>query len=186
LPDRILLVRHGRSSHPHQGWANHRAFGEWQAAYDRAGLATGERPPDELRAEAVSAFVVSSDISRAHQSATLLGQPVVTSELLRETALIIPRCGGVPLPFPLWSLVIGARWAWGDWRRHPHATAERVRATAAARWLAALEHSRVIAVTHGAVRRYIADAFLADGWVVKYPPRRKWAPWSVWVVERQS
>jgi broad specificity phosphatase PhoE len=82
----------------------------------------------------------------------------------------------------LWALIIGLRWQFG---REKSADVDRARG--AVRWLASLaaERGDVVAVTHGAVRRIIADAFLADGWRVVHPPKRKWAHWSVWEITRE-
>jgi len=160
---------------------DHSGFAKWMEAYDLAGLAAGEAPPPELRELASRALVVSSDTVRARLSAELLATNVVTSPLLREVALVIPKCGGLRLPMPLWALVIGLRFTYGT-----HKAEELNRARDAARWLAALaaEHGDVVAVTHGAMRRYLAEAFVADGWRAVYPRKRKWAAWSVWQIVR--
>jgi broad specificity phosphatase PhoE len=82
----------------------------------------------------------------------------------------------------IWALAIGLRMALGA------VPGERERAGEAARWLASLtaEHRTVLAVTHGAVRRYIADALLADGWTCRYPRKQKWAHWSAWELTRAT
>ncbi len=159
---------------------DHAGCAKWLEAYDLAGLAEGEAPPPELRELASHALVVSSDIVRARLSAELLAPDVVLSPHLRELELVVPRFGGLRLPMPLWALLIGLRWQYGAKNE-----TELHRARDAARLLASLaaEHGDVVAVTHGAVRRSIADALVADGWRVIYPPKRKWAPWSAWEVE---
>jgi hypothetical protein len=84
-------VRHGRSAHAERTWLDHAGCAKWLEAYDLAGLAAGEAPPPDVRELASRAFVVSSDIVRARLSAELLAPDVVTSPLLRETQLLIPR-----------------------------------------------------------------------------------------------
>ncbi len=108
---------------------------------------------------------------------------MITSPLLREVELAVPKCGGLRLPMALWAVIVGMHFHYGATKRE-----ELTRAREAARWLASLspQHGDVIAVTHGAVRRYIADAFVADGWRVVYPRKKKWAPWSAWEIVRND
>lgn len=149
-------------------------------AYDAAGLLESEAPPAELRALAQRSYVVASDIVRARRSAELLTPTVVLSPLLRETELVIPKCGGLRLPMRVWALVVGLRWALVP------VAGERERAAEAARWLALLaaQQGDVVAITHGAVRKLIANALLADGWTCRHPRRGKWTHWSVWELTR--
>jgi broad specificity phosphatase PhoE len=176
LSPRIVLVRHGRSAHVARAAVDRAGFLRWMEAYDLAGLIEQEAPPDELRALASDAYVVSSDIVRARLSAELLTPDVALSPLLRETQLVIPGFGGLRLPMRVWALAIGLRMALGA------VPGERERAADAARWLVSLaaQHGTVLAVTHGAVRRYIADALIADGWNCRYPRRQKWSHWGAW------
>lgn len=165
---------------------DHHGFARWNEAYDRAGILDGEQPPEELRVLAPDALVVASDMVRAQQSAALLAARFTTSPLLREVRLVVPACGGWRLPFALWALVVGVRWAWGRRRSDPAFADDIARADEAAAWLESLanEHGTVIAVTHGAVRRYLADALAARGWIVTLPRKRTWAPWSAWSATR--
>jgi hypothetical protein len=57
-------------------------------------------------------------------------------------------------------------------------------AAAAAEWLVgqATTHGSVLAVTHGAIRRYIAAELIVRGW--RGPDRRPLAPWSAWTLQR--
>ncbi|MFP5246887.1 MAG: hypothetical protein ACLGH0_09350 [Thermoanaerobaculia bacterium] len=175
MPPRIVLIRHGESAHVLRERVDRDGFLRWLETYDLAGLAEGEAPPSSLRS--IEGHVVASDIRRAHESALMLAANVVTSPLLREVELDVPRCGGLRLPMSLWGLVVGLRWKFGA--RHG-----LERAREAARWLASLaeEHGTVVAVTHGAMRRLIADALVEDGWTCAYPEKRKWATWSAWTL----
>jgi broad specificity phosphatase PhoE len=186
---RILLVRHGRSAHVHRaGWIDHRGFARWHSAYELAGLTSGELPPPALRELAASAdAIVASDILRARESALLVAneRPVTTSELLREVDLIVPRCGGLRLPMRVWGLVIGARWLYARRRSDALLAESDARAEEAAVWLEGESRAAtVLALTHGAVRRLIADALIARGWSCAYPRRDKWGHWSVWEMSR--
>ena len=183
--ERIILVRHGRSAHEQSGWLDADGLHAWRAAYDAAGLAPGQAPPPALRALAAECrCIVASDLARAVESAALLapGAEILQSPLLRETPLPIPALGRLRLSFALWGLMVGFVWL-RDMRRPDagsHAEA-RARAREAARWLATLasRDGPVIAVTHGAFRRYVADALEADGWR-RTAARRRWHLWSAW------
>jgi broad specificity phosphatase PhoE len=189
LTSRILLVRHGRSAHVHDpGWVDAADVRRWRAAYDEAAIAVDDRPPAALVAEAARAAVVAaSDAPRAVASAERIarGRPIVTSPLLRETALEIPRW--LPLRWPLaaWEAAIHLQWAWRILRGTDAPAAELERAAEAAAWLA--DHARdgatVLAVTHGVFRRLLARQLLAEGCIAE-PGRRSYRPWSVWGFRR--
>jgi len=162
-------------------WHTHHSFAGWLDRYDLAGLAKEERPPDELRMLVQRArVIVASDMVRAEESAALLAgnREVIPSPLLREAKLEIPECFGLRLPLVLWGPLIGLRWK----RSRPKPDAKR--GGEAAAWLASLarEHGTVAAITHGAIRRTIADALIADGWSCSLPKRNSWREWSVWEV----
>jgi broad specificity phosphatase PhoE len=188
---KITLVRHGRSSHVDTGWLNRDAVEAWLRAYDTAGLAANELPPPELRTIATKAgLIVASDLPRAIESATLLsaGREIVQSPLLRETSLEIPGMAGLRLPISAWGLVIGLHWMMKS--RAALVSKEkpvRERGRDAARWLTALamEHESVIAVTHGAFRRFLADALVANGWAPT-PGRQRFHHWSAWEFKREA
>lgn len=159
----------------------HRSFAGWLDRYDRAGLAQGERPPDALRMMVQRAqVIVASDMIRAEESAALLAgdREVIPSPLLREAKLEIPACFGLRLPLFLWGPIIGLRW------KRSRVKPDAKRGGEAAAWLASLarEHGTVAAITHGAIRRTIADALLADQWTCALPKRDAWREWSVWDV----
>jgi broad specificity phosphatase PhoE len=134
--------------------------------------------------------VVSSPMLRARETAKLLapGREIVESELLREVEMIVPAVGGLRLPFAIWGPLIGFRWAYGRWRSEPACAPDCERAEAAAAWLAGVAEERgpVLAVTHGAMRRLIADALLASGWACAYPKKGRWSTWSAWELTGRS
>jgi broad specificity phosphatase PhoE len=182
---KIVLVRHGRSAHVQAGWLDAAALHGWLTAYDAAGLAPDQAAPTALRELALTAGrIVTSDLPRAVESAALLapGVEILQSPLLREPPLHIPALGRLRLSFALWGLVIGLVWLRDLRRPDERSHAEpRARAREAARWLAALAetHDPVLVVTHGAFRRYLADALEGSGWR-RAPVRRRWHPWSAW------
>jgi broad specificity phosphatase PhoE len=188
---KIILVRHGRSSHVDTGWLNRDAVEAWLRAYDIAGLAPNEVPPEPLLTIAKRAgLIVASDLPRAIESATLLnpGLEIVQSPLLRETSLEIPGMAGLRLPITAWGLVIGLHWMMKS--RAALVVKEkpvRERGRDAARWLTdlATTHDSVIAVTHGAFRRFLADALVANGWTPT-PGKQRFHHWSAWEFKREG
>ncbi len=179
MPRRIVLVRHGRSGHVHSGLLDAAQFRRWRDAYEAAGIAPDETPPAELQATAAAANVLAaSDAPRAIASAALLApaRPIVTSPLLRELELPPPNLGPLRLPLIGWALAIGFRSL-----LHAVAPEEAERARAAAQWLAEIagEGGTVVAVTHGSVRRLIAQELRKLGWSVD-TGRRGIHHWSAW------
>jgi broad specificity phosphatase PhoE len=132
--------------------------------------------------------IVASDLPRAVESAALLAPHAAVdhSPLLRETPLPIPALGRVQLPLAMWGLLIGVRWL-RDMRRAARDThvAPRERSEQAAQWLDALAdaHGSVLVVTHGAFRRYLADALESRGWR-RASARRRFHHWSAWELTR--
>src|SRR4051812_44820390 len=95
MTSRIILVRHGHSSHTASpGWIDAIGVSQWREAYDAAGILSDSAPPAALVAAASAAdCVLASDLPRAVASAERLapGRSVRTSELLREMTLEVPR-----------------------------------------------------------------------------------------------
>ena len=183
---RLLLIRHGRSSHEHRdGWVDARGVERWRDLYDAAGIADDDVPPAALRAEIERAgVVVASDLARAVASAKRLvaaDREIVVSPLVAEAGLAIPRLSGLRLPMTAWGAVIHLRWlaeiAAGT---HPRRS-ELERATEAARWLETLadEHGTVAVVTHGVFRGLLARRLRASGWR-SGPGGRSYRHWSAW------
>lgn len=184
---RILLVRHGRSSHVHSGWADASGFRSWRAAYEAAGIMDAERPPTSLLRMASDArLVVASDAPRALESARLLARDgeVTVSPLLRELDLQGPRLGGLRLPLRAWAVAVGVRMLVMKLRGGYPSPAEAARVNEAAEWLEGLaaSDSTIVAVTHASFRRQIANRLVRSGWRSEARPSA--SHWSVWPLVR--
>ncbi|HYW30949.1 MAG TPA: histidine phosphatase family protein [Gemmatimonas sp.] len=182
---RIVLVRHGPSSHVNPAWMNAREFREWRAAYEAAGIREGEVAPASLAALAVQAdMIVASDSLRTVETARMLanGREVITSPLLRELALQGPELRGVSLPFHSWALAVGSRILWLKLRNQYPAAADAARIASAEQWIGTLapQHQCVPVVTHASIRRQLWRRLLQSGWRPE-PGRRTMAPWSAWI-----
>jgi broad specificity phosphatase PhoE len=186
-PARIILVRHGRSTHPVAGWFDTDGLHRWFAAYDAAGIVADDEPPEELRTLASSAdLVVASDLRRAIESAHRIapGVSIQTSALLREVPLRIARFR-FPLPILGWALAVGTGAALRRLRRAPMPADIVAQATDAAEWLGALaeRHGTVVAVTHSMIRGQVASALIAAHWR-RDPGGGRHAHWSAWSFTR--
>ena len=185
---RILLVRHGRSAHIHDGrWMRGAGVHAFEDAYDVAGILDDDAPPSELIDAAAGAHVIAaSDLPRAIASARRLvpaREPEVTS-LLREIRLEPP--GWMPhLPIEIWDVISHLQWSYRLLRGASHDSVRR--AGEAAAWLAsrAADPSTVVAVTHGGFRRIVANRLEANGWRAG-SERRSYANWSVWSYSRDG
>jgi broad specificity phosphatase PhoE len=179
---RILLVRHGRSAHVHDGrWMRGAGVHAFEDAYDAASILDGDAPPPELITIAATASVIAaSDLPRAIASAERIAptrRPDVTP-LLREFRLEpwpwLPR-----LPIQAWDAISYMQWSYRLRRNFPHDA--MTRASDAAEWLVhrTADRGTLVAVTHGGFRRLIANRLEARGWRAG-PERRSYENWSVW------
>jgi broad specificity phosphatase PhoE len=179
---RILLVRHARSSHVHDGsWMRASGVGTYEDAYDAAGIHDESHPPDELRRIAEGATLASSDMKRAIASIERLapGRPYEVSPLLREIRLEPPTWLPLRLPLVAWDVMCAAQWTYRLRTGAEHDFVHRARE--AVDWLARLrsESDTVVAVTHGGFRRILEVTLIARGWNATRE-RRAWDNWSVW------
>jgi broad specificity phosphatase PhoE len=180
---RVLLVRHGRSAHVHDGhWTTPSGVAEFERAYDAAGIREDDPPPHALVSVArEAAMVASSNLARAVESARRIadGRPVVVSELLREVTLEPPLWLPLPLPIQIWEAMNHAQWSYRLLLRVDHEHTRRARA--AAQWLMQLVPAGAtgVVVTHGSFRRVLARQLLAAGWR-SASARRSYQHWSVW------
>lgn len=182
MASRILLVRHGHSSHVHDGrWMPASGVGKYEDAYDAVGIREDSRPSGDLLKLAADATLVSSDMTRAIASIERLaqGRRYQVSPLLREIRLEPPLWLPGRLPIEAWDAMSALQWTWrlrvgaeNDFVRRAHQAAD---------WLAQLDAAAetILAVTHGGFRRIVEAALVARGWKATRE-RRAWDNWSVW------
>jgi broad specificity phosphatase PhoE len=182
----IVLVRHGPTAHRHGGGlVNRDGILKWRESYDAAGIAADQPPAPLMHFASEATYVIASDLARAVMSAERLApaRKIITSELLRETPLDIPRWP-TRLPVGAWDGLVHLCWSYRILRGTDILDAERARAAAAAKWLAALvaDRSTALVVTHGVFRRLLARQLLTRGW--SSAGRRggyaHWSSWSFW------
>ena len=182
MATRILLVRHGRSSHVHDGrWMPASGVSGYEDAYDAAGIRDDSQPSGELLRIAAGATLASSDMRRAIASVERLaaGRAFSVTPLLREIRLEPPTWLPGRLPIEVWDAMSALQWTY---RLRTGAENDFVRrAHQAADWLMQLDGAAesILAVTHGGFRRIAAVALIARGWK-ETRERRAWDNWSVW------
>ena len=184
----LLLVRHGRSAHVHDGsWIDAGRARSFEERYDAAPIRADEMPPRSLVQRARSAAVIlTSDLARAVTSARVLApnrQPVV-SPLLRELRLDLPAWGP-RLPLDVWDALHHALWTVRLLGGQEYADTRRARD--AAKWIDshAAGAALTIAITHGGFRRLLAAQCTRTGWIRQRGVRR-YNNWSAWGFSRSS
>lgn len=191
MDSRIILVRHGPSSHvASPGWIDAAGVSRWREAYDAAGILSHRDPPDALVAlTARAGCVVTSDLPRATASAERIaaGRGAWVTPLLRETPLEVPRWVPARWPLGVWGVCIYLHWLMRERRGEIAAPAELERAAQAVALLddAAREATSVVAVTHGAFRRLLAMRLVATGWRAE-PRVGGFRNWSWWPFRRTA
>jgi broad specificity phosphatase PhoE len=185
---RLLLVRHGRSSHVHDGrWIDAERARHFENAYDAAGIRDDDAPPDDLvRVAADAGGLASSDLPRAIASIQRLapGRDAAVSALLRELKFDLPAWAP-RLPLRAWDLMHHALWTcrMASGREYP----ETRRAGDAVDWLTshAAGCETTVVVTHGGFRRLLARRLARVGWRPD-SARRRFHNWSVWTLTNVS
>ena len=113
---RIILIRHGQPHLPLRPSTGHAGFSDYIGAYEEAGLAPQNLPPQELR-ELVKALdhVFASDRPRSRQSAAALLPGAVLTEdaLFAEAPLASPRIPFLKMTVPKWAVVSRILWYLG-------------------------------------------------------------------------
>src|SRR5688500_10553391 len=112
---RILLVRHGRSSYQHDGrWLDLAGVQEFERGYNSAGIRDDDPPPPGLIEEVRTALIVASDMPRAIASASRLvpGCEPHVSPLLRELSVEPPRWIPFRMPVEAWDVLHYWNWTY--------------------------------------------------------------------------
>jgi broad specificity phosphatase PhoE len=182
----ILLVRHGRSAHTHDGsWIDHRGARAFIERYDAAPIRDDDGAPHALRSAASNVSTIfASDLPRAVTSARSIAPEaeLLTTPLLRELPFDLPAWGP-RLPLDLWDGLHHGMWTLLMAARANHAELRRARD--AADWLESRipQAGPMIVVTHGGFRRLITAELRRRGW----RRRERWSRyynWSVWTFSR--
>jgi broad specificity phosphatase PhoE len=184
---RIVLVRHGKSTHRHDGsWLRHDEVHRFENAYDAAGIRDDSHPSPELIAEAAAVDVVyASDMIRAIESAARLApkERVVISPLLREITLEPPSWIPAKLPLDAWDMICQLRLRYRIAVMAEHAFVERAQRAVEMLSDHVGSSGTAVVVTHGGFRQHLAARFELAGWIAA-GPNRSYANWSTWSFTR--
>ena len=110
---RILLIRHGQPDIALSPRASHAGFADYIDAYEEAGLAPANLPPEELRDLARELdHVFTSDRPRSRQSAAALAAhaELIADPLFAEAPLAAPRLPLLRMRVPKWAVVSRILW----------------------------------------------------------------------------
>ena len=182
---RVLLIRHGRSTHIQSGWISREQFLRWREAYESAGIRSDDQPPQALRDRVANAHMIASDARRAVESAQALapGCEIVASPLFRELDLHPPHLGTLRLPMIGWGLMYGLRSLVRSMLRRPHLSpgeSERVETAADLIEEVAGSNDAVAIITHASFRAELARRLVARGWQNEVHGRlRHWSAWTL-------
>jgi broad specificity phosphatase PhoE len=110
---RILLIRHGQPHIALSPRTRHAGFAEYIDAYEQAGLAPSNLPPEELR-DLVRELdhVFTSGRPRSHQSAATLAPhaELIADPLFVEAPLAAPAIPLLNMRVPKWAVVSRILW----------------------------------------------------------------------------
>lgn len=181
---RVVLVRHGKSTHRHDGsWLRHDEVHRFENAYDAAGIRDDSNPSPDLIAESAAVDVVyASDMIRAIASAARLApkERVVISPLLREITLEPPSWIPARLPLDAWDMICHLRLTYRIAVMAEHAFVERAQRAVEMLSDHVGSSGTAVVVTHGGFRRLLGARFALAGWkaAASNSSHANWSAWS--------
>jgi broad specificity phosphatase PhoE len=186
---RILLIRHGQPHIALRPRTGHAGFADYVAAYEEAGLAPSDLPPDELRDLARELdHVFTSGRPRAHQSAAALAPhaELTADPLFAEAPLAAPAIPLLQMRVPKWAVMSRLLWHAGFHPGIENARAAGARATQAADILIARARKSGASalVAHGYFNWMIGRRLLRRGFVRTGSHRARY--WNTVIYERKG
>lgn len=173
----IYLVRHGRPTSSHNNKVTSGEFKQWVYDYNQSLVSHDSRPTERLHEICEDAFIVSSDLPRATDSARIatLRAPDHVSKLYRE--MDIPY---YKLPFNLkaftWVYLNRALWTLGVKGRFESYSNAKKRTRKAMYELITLaeQHKCIVVFSHGYFNIHLRKYMQKEGWVVDYSSNQYW------------
>lgn len=173
----VILIRHGKPVGAHNPKLRASGYLKWIRAYERSSLCETSRPAPRLNTLCAGAYVVSSSVLRARESALLvLGREAELEDALYKE-MDIPW---YPLPFHLkaWTWLYMSRLLWlvGFKGKFESTQQAKLRAKQACIQLEqlALKKGKVVLFGHGVMNLYLRKAFKAKGWKVEEKDNGYW------------
>ncbi|WP_432463413.1 histidine phosphatase family protein [Agarivorans sp. QJM3NY_33] len=172
----IVLVRHGKPSAAVYPKLSAAGFVAWVRKYHHSGLLVDSLPPQQLKSQLESHYVVGSDLKRAVESAIrCTDQPPKTYKLLRE--MEIPR---YKLPFTIkanyWLYLNRLLWTIGLKGPFESYSEAKQRACLAAELVICLaeEHQKVAVFGHGYLQFFMRKQLVKRGWKLQASSSSHW------------
>ncbi|GHI01631.1 histidine phosphatase family protein [Neobacillus kokaensis] len=166
----ISLIRHGKSTHVDNERITCIEFQGWVEKYDSSGVIEEKVYPSlALEKIATANLIITSDLKRSIESASLLNPHIKTIEdkLYREVELpVLPKIAGVKLSPASWAVMLRCLWFCGYSRQYESLVRAKQRAKLAAEQLVKYteEYDSVVLVGHGFFNRFIAEELKEKGW----------------------
>jgi len=176
----IVILRHGKPKIETHGRLSAFDFGQWVAAYNRAGLDNAHAPSADAIAQArACSAVVCSNLPRSIESATALGVKHVELQdaLFRECDMPYARWNYPKLSVLGWSFIFRILQVLGYSSNAESFKEAKQRAYECALRLSELaeKHQSVVFVGHGSLNWLIAKKLLHMGWVgPSHAGRKHW------------
>jgi broad specificity phosphatase PhoE len=183
----ITLIRHGKSLWTENKPITAKEFKKWVEQYDSQGVYEEKSyPPETLQKIRTATVVITSDLKRSKDSAEYLkpNGTVISDSLFRETEMPFVKIGGLRLHASIWGVILRLLWFMGYSNGCESVRVAKIRAEAAASFLAksAKEHYNVVLVGHGFFNRMIAKELQKNGWTGKrQSSARHWDSTTYWI-----
>jgi len=165
---RIFLIRHGQPHIALSPRTSHKGFSDYIDAYEEAGLAPSNLPPEELRDLARELdHVFTSGRRRSHESAAKLAPhaELIADPLFAEAPLASPPIPLLIMRVPKWAVVSRILWHAGFHPEieNPRAAARRAVQAAEILIARAAEKGVTALVAHGYFNWMIGRALVKRG-----------------------
>jgi broad specificity phosphatase PhoE len=164
----IVLLRHGKPQIRDHGRVSASGFGQWIAAYNRAGIDPAHHPSPIVIEKAKScSIVICSHLPRSIESAAALGaQSVEKDSMFRECDMPYANLNHPKLPVSIWSVVFRMLQVLSLSPNAESFKEARERANNCAFQLSELarQHGSVLLVGHGLINLLISKQLFRMGW----------------------
>ena len=182
---KIVILRHGKPKIGTSGRLAASGFGQWVAAYNRAGIDSVHAPsPNAIAQAKACSIVVCSNLPRSIESARVLGikDIEVQDSLFRECEMPYANWSYPKLSVLGWSFVFRILQMFGYSSNAESFKEARQRAYRCALQLSELaqKNESVLFVGHGSLNWLIAKNLLRMGWVGPQNAGRKYWSYGVY------
>ncbi len=182
---KIVILRHGKPKIGARGRLSASGFGQWVAAYNKAGIDNAHDPtPNAITQAQACTVVVCSNLPRSIESATVLGvkNVIVQDSLFRECDMPYADWNYPKLSMLSWSFIFRILQLFGYSPNAESFKEAKQRAHGCALRLGKLaqQYECVLLVGHGSLNWLISKKLLRMGWVGPRNPGRNYWEYGVY------